>query len=303
MSIRRTLEPKSLFDSATELITQIEPRQAAGGVPLIGQPTGFLSLDDAIGGWRKGDMYAVAARTGGGKTAFCLGTGLNIAEQGGSVFYASLEMSAHMMALRSIAAMTGVPSMSIEKGYLKDETFRMVKDAVLKLKGLPIYFYDQTLDTIGLTMLLSKMQNEHGLDVSIVDYIALIKTQGDSGYERVTKLADDVKGLATDFDIPMITVSQLNRASQNRPDGRPQLIDFKETGQIENNSGAAIFPYLFPLEPGEEADKDVFDGELIIAKNRHGPANVSIPVEFHPKLMMWKEKGGPVIDPPQNIRR
>lgn len=246
-------------------------------------------------------MYAIAAKTGGGKTAFCLTTALYNARQGLPVFYASLEMSAKMLALRSLSAMTGLPSMSIEKGQLLDESLQRVRAAAEEFRGLPIYFYDKNMDTGTLKLALQRMEAENGLEMAVIDYIALLKDEGSSGYERLTKIADDVRGFATDFDIPMLVVSQLNRASLNREGGRPQVQDFKETGQIENNSGGAVFPYLLPMDEHDQ-NTGVRQAELIVAKNRHGPNDVKIPVEFLPQQMIWRERGEAIVDPPQNRR-
>lgn len=236
-------------------------------------------------------------------TAFCVSTAMATAQRGGSVFYASLEMSAHMMALRILSGITGVPALLIEKGKMKDETFRFVRSEAEKLNKLPLYFYDQGLDATKLNMVSLQVQNEFGLDLAVVDYIALLRdAKGTSAYEKATQKADDLKAYAVDFDVPIVVASQLNRASLNREGGRPELQDFKETGQIENNSTAAIFPFVLPREDEGEESPDVLDGELIIAKNRHGPSGMTIPVEFLPKQMLWRPKGGVIIDPPQNVR-
>lgn len=293
-----------MFDSAKELIHIIEPRQEAGGVELIGLPTGFSELNYITGGYRKGDMYVFAAKTGSGKTALALGESLSVAKQGGSVLYASLEMSAHMMALRTLAAMTGVNSMAIERGKMSDEVFKEVKAAAEKLNNLPIFFFDQVTDTAGLNDVYKYTQNKLGLDFSVVDYIALLDDlKGQSGYERLTHIANEVKKSAVAFDIPTIAVSQLNRASLNREGGRPQVQDLKESGQVENNAALVLFTVLTPLsEDDENYNPKVIPGELLIAKNRHGPNDYKIDVDFIPSQMRWVERIVDAEDPPSARR-
>ena len=303
-AIGKSLEPTSLFESAKELIHIIEPRQEQGGVEVIGLPTGFADLNYLTGGYRKGDMYVVAAKTGNGKTAFALGESIKVAEDGGVVMYLSLEMSAHMMALRVLASMTGVNSMAIERGNMSDETFRMVKDAAEKLSGLPLYFFDQVVDTPTLNDVYSKMKNKLGLDMSVVDYIALLDDlPTESGYARLTFIANEIKKFTVKQDIPIIAVSQLNRASLNREGGRPQVQDLKESGQIENNAALVLFPFLIPKQPDEEGyNPKVIPGELLIAKNRHGPNDQKIEVDFIPSQLKWVERIVDAVDPPSARR-
>lgn len=291
----------NLFDSTQELIRQIEPRKQAGGVNLIGLDTGYKDMNYALGGWRNDEMYSVAGKTGSGKSSFCLSAGIEVAKQSGSVFYLSLEMSTKLLALRTLSALTGIPAMKIEKGQLTDESWKEVQAQAQTFKGLSIYFYDRSMDTRRLPQVLAETRNDFGLDLAIVDYIALLQDQGTSAYERVTNISINLRGMARDFDIPLIVVSQLNRASLNREGGRPEVQDLKETGQIENDSGAVIFP--FRPHSGEELGPDgIEEAEIIIAKNRHGPTG-TYPVEFLPRQMIWRDKKGEVEAPPKNARR
>lgn len=292
-------ETKPLYETAVELLGEIEERQVAGGVDLIGLPTGFETLDYILGGWRNDEMYSVGGATGSGKSSYCLSTARTVAKQGGSVFYLSLEMSAKLLALRTLSAMTGLPAMKVEKGLLSEVSMKELRHAVETFKDLPLYFFDRSTTSVDLATILSEQKNRRGLDFVIVDYIALLQDQGKSPYEKITEISKNLRGHARDFDIPLIAVSQLNRASLNREGGRPQLQDLKESGQIENDSGAVIFPFR-PKVENEEEDRnpDVESAELIVAKNRHGPANVTFPVEFLPKQMVWREAGGPIINPP-----
>lgn len=302
MSTKPTYETRKLYDVASELLHIVEKRQQEGGVSLIGEPTGFADLDDLIGGWRKNEMYAIGGRTGSGKSAFTLSTALNAARKGASAFYLSLEMSAHILALRTLSAMTGVPAMKIEKGQLHIDTLKQIQAAAETFSSLPIYFYDHPTTSTELETILNIHKNSNGLDIAVVDYLALLKDKGNTPYERITNISINLRGLASTFDIPLLAVSQLNRSSMSRVSDRPLLQDLKESGQVENDAGAVIFPYRPKNNDEENPNPDIERAELIIAKNRHGPSEVSIEVEFLPKQMLWRPIQYEVKNPPSAER-
>ena len=300
MSISPLFETKALYETTQELIGEVAKRQAQGGVDLIGLPSVFEEVNHVLGGYRNDEQYAIGGATGSGKSSFVLSEGIGIAKHGGTVFYLSLEMSAKLLALRTLSILTGLPAMKIEKGQLTDQSLQLVRDAAETFKGLPIYFYDRSTSSIELATIMRDVKNRVGLDVAIVDYIALLSDKGNTPYERVSNISMNLRSHARDFDIPMLVVSQLNRASLGRESGRPALQDLKESGQIENDSGAVIFPFR-PKNEDENPDPDVERAEIIIAKNRHGPVG-SIAVEFVPKRMQWRPIGGEIIDPPSAKR-
>lgn len=287
-----------LYDTTQELLSQVEQRQQDGGVDLIGLPTGFDDLDYALGGWRNDEMYAVGGATGSGKSSFCLTEGLKVAREGGVVVYFSLEMSAKLLALRSLSALTGLPAMKIEKGQLTDQSMRLLREHAEGFKKLPIYFYDRSITSLGVADVLNVHKDRHGLDMAVLDYIGLVKDTGRTPYEKITQASINIRGHARDFDIPFIVASQLNRASMNREGGRPMLQDLKESGEVENDSGAVIFPFRLPKEE-EDDNPDVEAAEIIVAKNRHGPVG-TFAAEFLPKQMVWRPIGGVIIDPPRS---
>lgn len=277
------------------LIGEITPRQAQGGVDLIGLPSSIPDLNYLTGGYRNDEMYIVGGATGSGKSSFCLTEAIHLARQEAHVLYVSLEMSAKILALRSIAALTNLPAMKIEKGQMTDESFAFVKKTAQEFQDLPLYFHDSTLTTSELESLLFTQQDKRGLDVAFVDYIALVNSKGDSGYERVTAIADDLRRQANIFDIPLVAASQLNRASLL---SKPTLSALKESGQVENNAGAVFFPYRIPIDDDNpQVDPEVESAVIIVAKNRHGPNNYEIDAEFVPSKMLWRQKITPVEDP------
>jgi replicative DNA helicase len=185
--------------------------------------------------------------------------------------------------------------MAIEKGRLTDEAMTFVREVAEHFRNLPLYFYDQSTSTDQLKSVLAQHKNDHGLDVCVVDYIALMTDTAKSPYEKLTMIADKLRNQAKDFDIPLIVASQLNRASLN---GKPTLSALKESGQVENNAGGVIFPYREAMESGEQLEDPTKEpATIIIAKNRHGPNHVEFPCYFLPQKMQWKAKEYEVIDP------
>ncbi len=296
MIIRNSFETKPFYDIAKELLVEVEQRQREGGVTLIGKQTTFEDLDETIGGWRDDEMYIIGGATGSGKSSFLLGELLGTARRGAVSVYLSLEMSAKLLALRSLSSLTGLPAMNIERGMLTDETLKYVMNAAETFNKLPIYFYDQNVTTDEWRGILELHKSKFGLDIAAVDYIALFSDRGDSPYARMTTIADILRGHAKTFDIPYLVASQLNRASLSQ---RPTLAALKESGQIENNAGCVLFPWQDP--DVENIDPNVRAAEIIVAKNRHGPT-YTIDAQFHAKQMLWKPRGYEIINPPSARR-
>lgn len=260
---------------------------------LIGLPSSIPDINYLTGGYRNDDLIIVGGATGSGKSSFCLTEAINMAKQGAHTLYVSLEMSAKVLALRSLSALTNIPAMAIERGQLTDETFALVKEQANTFRDLPLFFHDYSVTSNELEALLLSHKTTRGLDLAFVDYIALVNQPGESGYERVTAIADNLRRYANIFDIPLVAASQLNRASLL---SKPSLSSLKESGQVENNAGVVIFPYRVPQEEGDDRpDPEAEPALIIVAKNRHGPNDYEIDAEFLPKKMLWRQK----IVPPQ----
>lgn len=286
----------TLYDTSQSLLEHVQFRVDNGlGKDPIGLPTGFDDLDYAIGGWRKDDMIAIAGASGSGKSAMALSLSLEAAERNAGILYISLEMSAKMLALRTLSGMTGVPAMKIERGDLKRETLEAIKEAALTFQKLDLHFFDKSMASPDLTMYLLNHKNTHHLDICVVDYLGLMKDTSKSPYERMTTIADNVRLSARDADVTMLAVSQINRESLKRPNSRPRMQDLKDSGQVENNSSVVMFPFRPEIE--EETGLPYEEAELIIDKNRHGPTGI-FPVRFYPKQMRWTPNEDTIIDPP-----
>jgi replicative DNA helicase len=262
--------------------------QRGGG--LAGHATGFPAIDNKIGGLRKSNLIIIAGRPGMGKTALATDIAMHIAEAGVAVVFFSLEMSSGQLATRILATEIGVSASQISMGRLMQGDMCALIAAKQKLAAIPL-----TIDeTGGLTMpqLMAKARRykrRGKADVVIVDYLGLMRgTQGTTGNRvaEVTEITNGLKAMAKEFAVPVIALSQLNRAVETRDNKRPQLSDLRDSGSVEHDADAVLFCYRD--EYYVERDKPAYDtaayadwsaqlhaaagkAEVIVAKNRHGP--------------------------------
>ena len=276
-----------LFDEADRLEKRITGELKASGVP-----TGFDDLDEKTGGLQPSNLIILAARPSVGKSAFVANIAENIAvQQNRAVAFFSLEMSESELAQRFIASQSGVKGDLLRKGKLSAEgrEWKKVNKALNKLDSAPLYI-DVTSD-LGLLDLRAKARRLHqqelkrnegtekedeGLSLIIVDYLQLMRMDERiaNRAEQVGQVSRGLKLLAADLKVPVIALSQLNRANENRPDKRPMLSDLRESGNIEQDADLVMFLYredVYKKDPNER------DGtaEALISKNRNGPIGMS----------------------------
>ena len=294
------------FEHLREVMDRILERQAAatagplerGAAPI---PSSFTDLDQILGGLQRSDLLVLAARPGLGKTALAIGIGRNAARLGANVGVFSLEMSGDQLGLRLLAAEAGVDGHRLRLGIYTEAEERRIVDVAGILSGLPMYIDDTP--SLGIVELRSKarrLQMERGVDLIIVDYIQLIHGTGDGRQQnRVQEVSDitrSLKGLARDLNVPVIAVSQLSRAVENRPSHRPQLSDLRESGSIEQDADVVMFIHREDLHLSEEewerrspdAPFPRSIAEIIVAKHRHGPMG-SIHLRFQERLARFED--------------
>lgn len=247
-------------------------------------PTGFLDLDKLLGGFNPSDLLVLAARPSVGKSSLALNMARAVADTQKTVAVFSLEMSTEQVVERFIAAESGVPTNRIRSNWT-DVDERLIMDAVGTLAELPIYIDDSPLLT--MTELRSKtqrVQNEHGLDFVVVDYLQLMQGGAREGFgnnrvQEISEITRSMKGLARNLNVPILAASQLSRAVEQRPDRVPQLSDLRESGSIEQDADVVMFIYRADLYFTEDEwerrfrDQDYPKNlaEIIVAKHRHGP--------------------------------
>jgi len=235
-----------------------------------GLQTNFRDLDRVLSGFGKSDLILLAARPGLGKTSFALNIAQNVGLQGKTVAIFSLEMSNEQLANRLLASHSGVDNKKFRTGELSSNEWVRLGQSSSILAKANIYL-DDTPD-MTVAQMKAKLRRLPSLDLVIVDYMQLMSsgTKTASRQEAVSEISRSMKMMAKEFDVPVLCLSQLSRASEKREgDHRPMPSDLRESGSIEQDADAIMFLYNDALYNKETANPNKI--ELIIAKNRHGP--------------------------------
>jgi replicative DNA helicase len=279
---------------------------------ITGVPTGLTDLDDKLGGLQRSDLVILAARPSMGKTALAVTIAANavasravgpdaegLESENYTVGIFSLEMSAEQLAMRLLSGGAKLSSDDLRRGKLKEGDFRAVVQASQELAGRPLYIDDTpALSVAALRTRARRLKRRHGLSLLVVDYLQLLRpVTSSSQYNRVQEIAEitqSLKAIAKELNIPVLALSQLSRAVEQREDKRPQLSDLRESGAIEQDADVVMFIYRDEYyqersEPqrrpdeSEERFQERYEGwrkryedslrkaDVIIAKQRNGP--------------------------------
>ncbi|MDO4535397.1 MAG: replicative DNA helicase [Clostridium perfringens] len=239
---------------------------------VTGVGSGFKDLDELTSGFQKGDMVLIAARPSMGKTTFAL----NIAEhaalrQGKSVVVFSLEMSKEQLAYKLLCSEANVDMLKLRTGDLEDKDWENIARASGPLSSAKIYIDD----TAGVSIMemrskCRRLKMEYGVDLILIDYLQLMSGSGEeSRQQEVSEISRNIKAIAKEMQCPVIALSQLSRAPEQRADHRPMLSDLRESGSIEQDADLVMFLYRDEYYNKETEEKNV--AECIIAKQRNGP--------------------------------
>lgn len=239
---------------------------------VIGVTTGFKDLNKKINGLQRTDLILVAARPAMGKTAFALNLVQNAAIKGNaSVAVFSLEMSKEQLAQRMIAAQSNVELKKMKTGTLNDADWPRIISAMAVMSDAKIFIDDTPGIKINeLRSKCRKLKMEQGLDLVMIDYLQLMESdsKNESRQQEISKISRSLKILAKELDCPVVALSQLSRAPEQRADHRPVLSDLRESGAIEQDADIVMFLYRDEYYHSDSEKKDL--AEIIIAKNRHG---------------------------------
>lgn len=239
---------------------------------VTGLTTGFRDLNKKINGLQRSDLLLIAARPAMGKTAFALNLVQNAALKGdASVAVFSLEMSKEQLVQRMIASQSTVELKKIKTGTLADNDWPRITDGMAILSGAKIYIDDTPGIKISeLRSKCRKLKIEKGLDLVLIDYLQLMEGEGqnESRQQEIAKISRSLKILAKELDCPVVALSQLSRAPEQRADHRPMLSDLRESGSIEQDADIVMFLYRDEYYNPDTEKKNI--GEVIVAKNRHG---------------------------------
>ena len=259
-------------DIVVAALEKLELIRASGG-SVIGVPSGLLDLDDITSGFQEGDLIIIAGRPGMGKTALALSMIRNAAlEADVGVGMFSLEMANHQLAMRLLCAEARVDSHFVRTGKLPAKLWKNLGLSAGDLEKAPIYLDDSpALTVLELRAKARRLKAEHNIGMIVVDYLQLM--QGPRGVENrqqeISVISRSLKALAKELSIPVVALSQLSRAVEQRAERKPQLSDLRESGAIEQDADVVIFLYR-PWVYSQE-DEDEGKAEIIVAKQRNGP--------------------------------
>jgi replicative DNA helicase len=240
---------------------------------LRGVRTGFADLDSKLAGFQNSDLIILAARPSVGKTSLALDFARNAACQYKvPVGIFSLEMSSHQLVDRMLSAESRVDSWKLRTGKLSaDIEFSMIQEALNTLSQAPLYIDDDSSNTImRMRSVARRLKAEHGLGLIVVDYLQLIVpgTRVDSMVQQVTEISRSLKGMARELDVPVLALSQLSRAVEQRG-GEPRLSDLRDSGSIEQDADVVLFIHREDKYDKESTRQNI--AKIIIAKHRNGP--------------------------------
>ncbi|MBU0458529.1 replicative DNA helicase [Patescibacteria group bacterium] len=242
---------------------------------LKGVPTGFQAIDLKLSGLQPSDLVIIAARPSMGKTSLALNIAQNAAiKQGKNVGIFSLEMSKEQLVDRLFASMLGVDSWKLQRGKLEDSDFQNMGPIMDELNKANIFIDDSVISSMPeLRAKARRLQMEHGLDLLIVDYLQLMST-GNMSYagnrvQEISEISRSLKQLARELRVPIMALSQLSRAVENRPGNIPQLSDLRESGSIEQDADVVLMMYREDYYE-EDSDRPGMT-DIYIRKHRNGP--------------------------------
>jgi len=261
-----------MLDAVKEAFKLLQDRYANRG-QITGLPTGFTDLDNLTAGMQDGDLVIVAGRPSMGKSAFAFNVAETVALRARKpVLVFSMEMSASQIAFRLISSLGRINQQHLRTGDLAEEDWPRVTQATTLLSDSKIFIDDTpALSPIELRSRARRMMREHGLGMIVVDYLQLMQVPGnkENRATEISEISRNLKALAKELKVPVIALSQLNRALEQRTDKRPVMSDLRESGAIEQDADLILFIYREEVYDKETANKGI--AEIIIGKQRNGP--------------------------------
>jgi len=280
---------------------------------IVGVPTGLTDLDEKLGGLHKSDLIIIAGRPSMGKTALATNIAYYAAKnlqennEKGSVAFFSLEMSSEQLSTRILSEQARISSHEIRTGKATEETLNRYIETSRNIYDLPLYIDETPAIAIStLSNRARRIKRLFGLNLIVVDYVQLMRTNTnrlDGRVQEISEITQGLKALAKELNVPVVALSQLSRAVEQRDDKKPQLSDLRESGSIEKDADVVLFVYreeyyLEKKEPKQgsiehaEWQSKMSDihgqAELILGKHRHGSTGV-VHVEFEGMYTKFKD--------------
>ena len=252
---------------------RIETLQKSGK-SVTGVPSGFADLDEMTSGFQKSELIIVAARPSMGKTAFCLNIATHAAVDGHGVAIFSLEMSKDALVQRMLCAEARVDSQAVRRGMLKDRDFTNLARAAGVMGQCPVWIDDTPAITLlEMRSKARRLKADNDLGMIIVDYLQLMRSPeyAENRVQEVSDISRSLKALARELEVPVMALSQLSRASEQRGgDRRPQLSDLRDSGAIEQDADIVMFIHRPEYYDREDESKKGL-AEIMLSKQRNGP--------------------------------
>ncbi len=301
------------FDEAMKKTIEMASAAYKNEEGIVGVPTGLRDLDDRLGGLHQSDLIIIAGRPSMGKTALATNIAFNAAqklqesERKSSVAFFSLEMSSEQLSTRILAEQSRIKSNDIRRGKISDEQFDKFIETSKNITELPLYI-DETpaISIAAMSNRARRIKRLFGLDMIIVDYIQLMRgsiNNKDGRVQEISEITQGLKAIAKELSVPVVALSQLSRAVEQRDLKKPQLADLRESGSIEQDADVVMFVYreAYYLERQEPRPATVEHAEwqakmnevsnlaeIIIGKQRHGPTG-NVMLEFEAMFTKFKD--------------
>ena len=301
------------FDDAMKQTIEMASAAYKNEEGIVGVPTGLRDLDDRLGGLHQSDLIIIAGRPSMGKTALATNIAFNAAQKlqdsgkKSAIAFFSLEMSSEQLSTRILAEQSRIKSNDIRRGRISDEQFDKFIETSKNISELPLYI-DETpaISIAAMSNRARRIKRLFGLDMIVVDYIQLMRgtfNNKDGRVQEISEITQGLKAIAKELSVPVVALSQLSRAVEQRDDKKPQLSDLRESGSIEQDADVVMFVYreAYYLERKEPRPATVEHAEwqakmneisnlaeIIIGKQRHGPTG-NVMLEFEAMFTKFKD--------------
>ncbi len=300
------------FDEAMKMTIEMASNAYKNEEGIVGVPTGLRDIDDRLGGLHKSDLIIIAGRPSMGKTALATNIAFNaskkIQDDGrkSTVAFFSLEMSSEQLSTRILAEQSRIKSNDIRRGKISEDQFDKFIETSKNISELPLYI-DETpaINIAALSNRARRIKRLYGLDMVVIDYIQLMRAANfrEGRVQEISEITQGLKALAKELSVPVLALSQLSRAVEQRDDKKPQLSDLRESGSIEQDADVVMFVYreAYYIERKEPRPATVEHAEwqskmnevsnlaeIIIGKQRHGPTG-NVMLEFEAMFTKFKD--------------
>ena len=300
------------FDEAMKMTIEMASNAYKNDEGIVGVPSGLTDLDDRLGGLHNSDLVIIAGRPSMGKTSLATNIAFNAAKKiqddgrKSTIAFFSLEMSSEQLSTRILAEQSRIRSNDIRRGRISEEQFDKFIETSKNIAELPLYI-DETpaISIAALSNRARRIKRLYGLDMVVVDYIQLMKAANfkEGRVQEISEITQGLKALAKELSVPVLALSQLSRAVEQRDDKKPQLSDLRESGSIEQDADVVMFVFreAYYVERKEPQPNTVEHAEwqskmneisnlaeIIIGKQRHGPTG-NVFLEFEPAFTKFKD--------------